>query len=230
MADEIWKEFMLQGKPIMVSSYGRIKGFSGKLIKLQKTSKGYLAFKYWNGKYISHKLVHRLVAEAFIPNPENKPEIDHIDTVRTNNHVSNLRWVTRSENFRNPITVERRSRFLKGRKFTDETKKKMSISKIGNKNSLGYKWTDEQKAKLVGRKYNPVIFTNEVRKKISDARKSMARPISQFTTEGIFIANFKSSKEAAELLDICRRNIDYCVTGKQKTCKGFIFKYKEDIL
>ena len=45
--------------------------------------------------------IHRLVGEAFIPNPENKPQIDHIDRNRTNNHVSNLRWVTRLENSQN---------------------------------------------------------------------------------------------------------------------------------
>lgn len=42
--------------------------------------------------------VHRLVAETFIPNPENKPAIDHIDRNRDNNDVSNLRWVTIKEN------------------------------------------------------------------------------------------------------------------------------------
>lgn len=42
--------------------------------------------------------VHRLVAETFIPNPENKPSIDHIDRNRANNDVSNLRWVTTKEN------------------------------------------------------------------------------------------------------------------------------------
>ena len=62
-----------------------------------KTTYGYLRICI-NGK--NHR-VHRLVAETFIPNTEEKPEVDHIDRCPTHNNVQNLRWVTSSENHRN---------------------------------------------------------------------------------------------------------------------------------
>ena len=59
---------------------------------------GYIYLRLWKVGREKNYLVHRLVALTFIPNPENKPEVNHIDSNRANNNVNNLEWVTKSEN------------------------------------------------------------------------------------------------------------------------------------
>lgn len=67
-------------------------------ISLKKTQNGYIACKLFKDGKRKYFFVHRLVAQSFIVNPENKPEINHIDGNKANNHTSNLEWVTSSEN------------------------------------------------------------------------------------------------------------------------------------
>lgn len=108
---EIWKDYTGKVKEfhgwIKVSNMGRVykvggKTSSSKILNCTKSKQGYMRVHVSiNGK-VYNKPVHRLVAEMFCPNPENKPYVDHINSVRDDNRPINLHWVTSSENNQNP--------------------------------------------------------------------------------------------------------------------------------
>ena len=84
----------------LVSTSGQIRRQGSSIDHSVRDRKGYLVTDlYINGNRYT-KRVHRLVAEAFIPNPDNKPEVNHKDGDRHNNAASNLEWVTKTENCR----------------------------------------------------------------------------------------------------------------------------------
>jgi hypothetical protein len=76
-----------------------INNVTGKMMAAHYHKDGYRKLVLPIDGQQKHQFVHRLVAIAFLPNPENKPMVNHIDGVRDNNHLSNLEWVTAKENY-----------------------------------------------------------------------------------------------------------------------------------
>lgn len=111
--EEIWKPIK-DYETYSVSTFGRIRNDkTNKILKGNKDA-GRLQVGFFKTKTKSRFFIHRLVALAFIENPENKEQIDHIDNNQSNNRVENLRWATHQENNRNTQIQNNNTTGVKG--------------------------------------------------------------------------------------------------------------------
>ena len=182
-----------------VSNLGKVRKISsGRVLKQCLDSKGYPSVNVNDGKKVTLKVVHRLVAIAFLPNPENKPCIDHIDTDRTNNKVvfkkdgsidymeTNLRWVTPKENANNPNSLKK----LRNAQNNEDKKRKRIATRLTN-----------------GGKTSP-------------------KEVFSYTKEGCFVMKFSSITEAAHAVGKKNATISVAIDSNNRTAAGYVWRSK----
>lgn len=184
-----------------VSTLGQVKNQNGIILKQSikpGTATCYKTVCLSKGGVQKKKYVHRLVAQAFIDNPDNLPMINHKDEDGTNNLVSNLEWCTSAYNANYGTAKERRVRKIRGIPHTAEHKEKIASSvkqhyAVNGSTAKGRREENGKKVVRIGRQGDEQVFDT-----IADAAKSVG---------GSY------------------QNISSCCDGKRKTAYGYKWKW-----
>ena len=183
------------------------------------------------------RYAHRLVALAYIPNPDpiNKIEINHIDGNKSNNCIDNLEWVTPLENITHAIQNELRKTdhvfcFNKNKELVAEYKNMQEASK-----AVGISWSliQQELHKKVKALSGGFFWSNTSDNNFQTivySNLGKAKTVYQYDKKGKFINKYESTGIAAKAIGGVHSHIGECCRGKIKTYKGFVWRYAEDIV
>lgn len=148
---EIWHDIEGFDGKYQVSNLGRVRSFAYKnerILSLQKLSGGYFGVCLSKENKRHTYLIHRLVASAFIPNPQNKKEVNHKNGKKSDNMVDNLEWATPKENMQHALQNGLLKTVIKPMLDGWQNKKEEIIKKViqrsAGENSPNHKWTNHQ--------------------------------------------------------------------------------------
>ena len=240
---EIWKDVKGYEGIYLISNIGRVKRIDCKNTQKERILKnckcnGYYGVSLSKNGAKSLELIHRLVAEAFIPNPENKPCIDHINTIKSDNRVENLRWVTYKENSNNPLTKKNisTSKKAQNRRGVNSklfgTKVKQEVKEKISKSHKGKKLSEETKRKLSeinkGNKHKEETKI-KISKSLTGSKNVNSVPVVQLTPNGEFVKIYDCISETGRN-GFTAPNVSKCCRGLRKYHKGYMWKYLEEYL
>ena len=239
--EEIWKDIKNYENYYQVSNLGRVRSldrtikdirserlYKGKILKQSLCNWGYLTVSLKKSSKSKKFLVHRLVAEAFLPNPDMLEVVNHKDENKLNNCVSNLEWSTLKDNMlyskrsnkRSILQYDKTGKFIKIWNSITEAAEhfKVDISLLSqclsgkNASAANYVW-----------RYYSDNFPSQI--DTSDLNFSK-KPVYQYSLSGTFIKEWESCSNAEDTLHIASGNISSACSGKLKTAGGFQWRYK----
>ena len=234
LAGEIWKDIPLKftnnKKEYSISSFGRVKDPRERVSYGIDTRSGYKSIGIGTALF----RVHKIVAETFIPNPDNKPLVNHIDGNKTNNCITNLEWATHGENVQHAYDT--------GLKITRGIiQYDLKMNKISEFNSAGEasRKLNISSTLISGclTKYKGAQYTGDFIFRYADEPldltpitiiKGNSKRVIQYDLHGNEIKKFDSIKIASEELKINSDSISGVCSGKRKSVKDFIFKFNNN--
>ena len=248
MVEEIWKDIKDFEGRYQISNEGRVKSLARKFIdrsgreqnikerilKLRNDKDGYkvISIRDGSGKRKSFR-VHRLVCEAFIPNPDNKPQVNHIDEDKSNNRICNLEWCTCTENnnhgTRTARAIKNTAKALSkmvGQYTLDGELVKVFQSTHEAERQTGFNHSNIA-AVANGKSQTACNLEISVSKELlkSARGKGLSKPVAQYTLDNELVKVWNSPIEAEREGGFNRSNISKVALGKQKAHKGYIWKY-----
>lgn len=193
-----------------ISESGQVTNLNtGRVLKLSLNENGYLYAHLWKGNQHHSRTVHRLVAQAFIPNPLGKPFVNHLDANRSNPHKENLEWCTQAENIAHAYRIGNMSQkkhfaseeleWLLGEVLSNKT-----MTELAKQMGVGLsRLTINLRAQAVKAgtlpSFEAVLKAQKVARN-TEANSTKRRPIAQLDNQGNFLANFPSATAAARAL------------------------------
>ena len=211
MDNEVWKDIKGYEGLYQISNYGRVYSVKRKIVRKQKLVKGYLVVGLNKNNVAKTLSVHRLVAMHFINNEESKEEVNHIDEVKTNNHVSNLMWCTPKEN----------SNWGSRRERLSKANKRRFVRPLSLDQTPTVKVLKLPKVKLSNKPSGYV----EKRVKFKPGMNGGKEVYVLDKKTGDVVDRFVSVKAAARFYNLRQSNISYVCAGKLKTTGGYKFKF-----